>query len=103
MKRHPCKGRDLLLRRLFTGARAWLRSKFWDWRPTKLAAALCRSTGILIFYSTGVLSASAGDPPRYRFEEGEPLAYKMEVGVTNETLADAHFYDQSDKSEHKES
>ncbi len=39
----------------------------------------------------------------YRFEEGEPLAYQIKVGVTNDIIADSHFYDQSEKSRHNES
>src|SRR5438552_3592116 len=68
-----------------------------------MTSAFLFSTAGLICYFTGALSALAEDAAWYRFDEGEPLAYKMEVGVTYETLANAHFYDQSDKSEHNES
>src|SRR5437867_2625932 len=106
MKAHPCKARDLLLRRAFTGVRSWLRSELrrtHELGPTSTASTSWPSIGVLFFYSTGVFSAVAEDTDWYRFEEGEPLTYKMEVGVTNETLIATHFYDQSDKSRHNES
>jgi len=106
MKAHPCKGRDLLLRRAFTGVRSWLRNELRRTRelsPTATASTFWASLGVLFFYSTGVFSAVAEDTARYRFEEGEPLTYKTEVGVTNESLVATRFYDQSDKSRHNES
>src|SRR6266480_6267928 len=106
MKAHPCKARDLLLRGAFTGVRSWLRSELRRTRelsPTTTAPTLWASIGVLFFYSTVVFYAVAEDTARYRFEEGEPLTYKMEVDVTNEILIATHLYDQSDKSRHNES
>lgn len=106
MKRHPCKVRDLLLCRIFTGVvfDLWNRlGKLRNLDPTRVGPASLFSTGALIFYFTGALSASTEDAAWYRFQEGEPLAYKMKVDVTNYTLADSHFFDQSEKSRHNES
>src|SRR5947199_150364 len=103
MKAHPCKGRDLLLRRAFTGVRSWLRSELRRTHKLGPTSTSWPSIGVLVFYSTGVFSAVAEDTARYRFEEGEPLTYKMEVDVTNETVIATRFYDQSDRSRHNES
>ena len=74
---NPREARHFLLLRRFTGVLPCLVSWF--------------------FVLAGLPVLGQGEP-RYRFEAGEPLTYKLRMAVSNDTSADAQLFDLADKS-----